>query len=95
LLSTVIVFCPEEPEICLNIDLGNCAAVSLEVTLYEEIAFPPSFAGAVQETTSWSATVEEALGVLGTPGTVVAVTEFDADEGSDVPLSLIDTAVKV
>jgi len=55
---------------------------------------PPVEAGAVQDTTAdWSAAA--AVGVVGTPGTVAAVTLDDAEEAVLVPAALVAVTVYV
>ena len=49
---TVIVLCPDDPEICLETDFGSCAVVSVETIVYDVIGFPPSSKGADQVTVS-------------------------------------------
>ena len=57
------------------------------------IALPP-FAGAVQETVSWS-TPATAVGAVGVAGTVVTVTAAEAADAADVPAALVAVTVNV
>ena len=66
---------------------------SEDAQVYPVIAFPP-FAGAVQETVS-SLTPAVAVGADGVAGTVVAVTEEDADDAAEVPAAFVAVTVNV
>ena len=61
--------------------------------MYAVIAFPP-FAGAVQDIES-SLTPAVAVGALGVAGTVVAVTEEDAEDAAEVPAAFVAVIVNV
>ena len=65
-----------------------------DVAVYSVIGLPPSEAGAIQETAARtsSATADTPMGALGTVG---VVTEFDASEGTLVPMEFVAVTVKV
>ena len=62
-----------------------------EVTVYFEIAAPPVFAGALQETTDSPLAFDVPDTDVGTPGTLDGMTAADAEEAEPVP----DTFVAV
>jgi hypothetical protein len=64
-----------------------------DAQIYPVIALPP-FAGAVQETVSWS-TPAVAVGADGVAGTVDAVILLDADEDKLDPIAFIAVTVNV
>jgi hypothetical protein len=88
---------------CANPDtvIGEDAPVpvkldGLDNTEYDVIAFPP-VAFAVNGTNAENTPIAGAVTVptVGACGTVVAVTEADADEDSDVPPEFVAVIVKV
>src|ERR1035437_7765752 len=66
----------------------------VEVTVYPVIADPPLLAGAVNVTETW-ASPSVAVPIVGAPGTVEGVTEFEAELGKLLPLAFVATTVKV
>ena len=65
-----------------------------EVTVYPVIAEPPFDAGAVKATETFPLPAV-AVPTVGAPGTVAAVTEFEAVDGNPVPTALVAVMVKV
>lgn len=72
----------------------HCKPPGAEVTVYPVMAEPPSSAGAVQliDAEAFSAV---AITLVGAPGTVVGITEFEALESGPVPTTLVAATVKV
>jgi hypothetical protein len=66
----------------------------LEVAVYPVIAEPPLLAGAVNVTVA-CAFPAVAVPIVGAPGTVDGVTEFDAELAGPVPLALVAVTVNV
>jgi hypothetical protein len=66
----------------------------LEVTVYPVIAEPPLLTGAVNVTVTWPLPAV-AVPIVGAPGTVDGVTEFEATLGRPVPLAFVAVTVKV
>jgi hypothetical protein len=66
----------------------------LEVTVYPVIGEPPSLVGAVNVTVAWVIPAV-AVPIVGAPGTVEGVTEFEAELGRLVPLAFVAVTVKV
>ena len=56
---------------------------------------PPVLAGAVQVTVDCVASPEEAVPIVGAPGTVAGIAELDADEAEPVPAPFVAVTVKV
>jgi hypothetical protein len=65
-----------------------------ELTLYDVIALPPLFEGAVQLTVAW-AFPGVAVAPVGAPGGPVGVTAADAVDAGPVPALLVAVTVKV
>jgi hypothetical protein len=66
----------------------------LEVTVYPVIADPPLLAGAVNATEAWAFPFV-AVPIVGAPGTVEGVTEFEAALGKLLPVAFVAITVKV
>lgn len=66
----------------------------LEVAVYEVIAEPPFDPGAVKDTDT-CAFPAVPMTVVGAPGTVAGVTEFDGAEAGPAPAAFVATAVNV
>ena len=66
----------------------------LEVTVYPVMAEPPLLAGAVKVMEAW-AFPAVAVPMVGAPGTVAGVTEFEAELAVPVPIAFVALAVKV
>jgi hypothetical protein len=66
----------------------------LEVTVYPVIAEPPLLTGAVNVTVA-CAFPAVAVPIVGAPGTVEGITEFEAELAGPVPLALVAVTVKV
>ena len=66
----------------------------LEVTVYEVIAEPPLLTGAVNVIVAWPFPTV-AVPIVGAPGTVAGVTEFETAEAVLVPAELIAATVNV
>ena len=62
-------------------------------TTYFEIAAPPVFDGAVQDTTDWAFAAPVATTEVGAPGTVEGTTEADAEEAEPVPDTFVAVTV--
>ena len=62
-------------------------------TTYFEIAAPPVFDGAVQDTTDWAFAAPVAETAVGAPGTVEGTTEADAEEAEPVPDTFVAVTV--
>ena len=58
------------------------------------MAEPPLFAGAVKVTVAW-AFPAVAVPIVGAPGTVEGVTEFEAALAGPVPMAFVAVTVKV
>jgi hypothetical protein len=58
------------------------------------MAFPPVATGD-QETESWSATDDEAVGAPAVAGIVVAVIALDAEDAAEVPEAFVAVTVNV
>jgi hypothetical protein len=58
------------------------------------MAEPPLLAGAVNVTVAW-AFPAVAVPIVGAPGTVEGVTEFEAELAGPVPIALVAVTVKV
>lgn len=86
----------EEPFVRRTTEQGDTALshttspAALRTTNFE-IAAPPVFDGAVQDTTDWAFAAPVATTEMGAPGTVEGTTEADAEEAEPVP----DTFVAV
>jgi hypothetical protein len=68
--------------------------LGLEVTVYPVIAEPPLLTGAENVTVAW-ATPAVAVPIIGGPGTVEGVTEFEAELAEPVPLAFVAVTVNV
>jgi hypothetical protein len=66
----------------------------LEVTVYPVIAEPPLLPGAVNVTEA-CVFPNEAVPIVGAPGTVDGVTEFEAELATLVPMAFVAVTVKV
>jgi hypothetical protein len=66
----------------------------LEVAVYPVITEPPSLAGAVNVTVAWVFPAV-AVPIVGAPGTVEGVTEFEAELVGPVPLAFVAVTVNV
>jgi hypothetical protein len=82
------------PVIVIGEPLLDAVAPVFEVTVYEVIAEPPLFTGAVNVTIAcpFPAT---AVTPVGAPGTVTGVTEFDAVDDALVPIAFVAVTVNV
>jgi len=65
-----------------------------EVAVYPVIAEPPSLAGTVNVTVAWAFPFV-AVPIVGAPGTVVGVTEFEAELARPAPLAFVAVTVNV
>ena len=65
-----------------------------EVTVYPVIAEPPLLTDAVNITVAW-AFPAEAVPIVGAPGTVVGVTEFEGELAALFPIAFVAVTVKV
>jgi hypothetical protein len=74
-------------------DVSQTASPAALRTTYLEIAAPPLFAGAVQDTTDWAFAAPVAETAVGTPGTVEGTTEADAEEAEPVPDTFVAVTV--
>ena len=70
-------------------------AISVALMVYSVIGDPPSDAGAVQVTVAEVTLATTALVMIGAPGADAGVTEFDVDDGGDVPIALVAVTVNV
>lgn len=66
----------------------------LDVTVYEAIALPPAFVGAVQLTVA-CALPAVALTPVGAPGVAEGVTALEGADAGPVPIALVAVTVKV
>ena len=66
----------------------------IEVTVYAIIDEPPLLTGAVNATTAWVFPAV-AVPIIGAPGTVDGITEFEAILGELLPFELVAITVKV
>jgi hypothetical protein len=67
----------------------------LDVAVYDVIAVPPLLAGAVYVTVADVLVATVAAPIVGAPGTVQVVIEFDAELAALVPIAFVAVTVKV
>jgi len=67
----------------------------VDVTVYPVMGVPPTFLGAVQNTTDWASAPDVATTPVGCFGTASGVVETDSDDASELPEPLVATTRKV